>query len=50
MYNSQSIANRIKSTAKSKGISLKTMFSDCELGRNMIFARFKVYINHFRIY
>lgn len=36
MYNSQSIANRIKSTAKSKGISLKTMLSDCELGINLI--------------
>jgi len=36
MYNSQKIAQRIKSTAKSKGINLKTMLSDCELGINAI--------------
>lgn len=36
MYNSQDIANRIKATAKSKSISLKTMLSDCGLGINLI--------------
>lgn len=36
MYNSQKIAQRIKSTAKSKDINLKTMLSDCELGINAI--------------
>lgn len=36
MYNSQIIAQRIKSTAKSKGVNLKTMLSDCELGINAI--------------
>lgn len=36
MYNSQEIANRIKSTAKSQKISLKTMLSECELGINTI--------------
>ena len=36
MYNSQEISNRIKSFAKSKNISLKTMLSDCELGINLI--------------
>ena len=36
MYNSQEIATRIKSTAKSKNISLKTMLSECNLGINTI--------------
>jgi len=36
MYNSQEIANRIKLLAKSKGIILKTMLSDCGLGINTI--------------
>lgn len=36
MYNSQDIAGRIKTTAKSKGISLKKMLSDCGLGINTI--------------
>lgn len=36
MYNSQEIAKRIKSTAKSKGINLKIMLSECELGINVI--------------
>lgn len=36
MYNSQEIATRIKSTAKSKNVSLKTMLSDCNLGINTI--------------
>lgn len=36
MYVSQEIANRIKATAKSKGISLKDMLSECELGINLI--------------
>ena len=36
MYDSQSIANRIKSFAKSKNISLGTMLADCELGINLI--------------
>ena len=36
MYHSQEIAARIKSTAKSKGISLKVMLSECELGINTI--------------
>ncbi len=36
MYNSQEITTRIKSTAKSKNISLKTMLSECNLGINTI--------------
>lgn len=36
MYDSQEIANRIKSTAKSKKISLKILLSECELGINTI--------------
>ena len=32
MYESQDIANRIKTHAKSKGIRLKQMLSDCKLG------------------
>ncbi len=36
MYDSQSIANRIKEIAKSKNVSLKTMLSDCDLGINLI--------------
>ncbi len=36
MYYSEEIAARIKSTAKSKGISLKIMLSECELGINTI--------------
>ena len=36
MYNSQEIATRIKSMAKSKNISLKTMLSECNLGINTI--------------
>ena len=36
MYNSQEIAQRIKSTAKSKSINLKTMLSECGLGINAI--------------
>ena len=36
MYSSQSIANRIKSTAKSKNIPLKVMLSECGLGINLI--------------
>lgn len=36
MYNSQEIATRIKSTAKSKNVSLKAMLSECNLGINTI--------------
>ena len=36
MYNPRNIADRIKRTAKSKSISLKTMLSDCNLGINLI--------------
>ncbi len=36
MYNSHEIANRIKLTAKSKGIALKVMLSECDLGINTI--------------
>ena len=36
MYNSQEIAQRIKSTAKYKSINLKTMLSECGLGINAI--------------
>lgn len=36
MYNSQEIANRIKSTAKSNNISLKTMLSECGLDINTV--------------
>ncbi len=36
MYNSQEIANRIKSIAKSNNASLKTMLSECDLGINAI--------------
>ena len=36
MYNSQKIANRIKSTSKSKGIIMKTMLAECELGINSV--------------
>lgn len=36
MYNSQEIANRIKSMAKSKKVSLKTLLSDCGMGINTI--------------
>ena len=36
MYESQDIANRIKTHAKSKGIRLKQMLSDCKLGINTI--------------
>lgn len=36
MYDSQEIASRIKLMAKSKGVSLKTMLSDCKLGINTV--------------
>lgn len=36
MYNSHEIANRIKLTAKAKGIALKVMLSECGLGINAI--------------
>ncbi len=36
MYDSQEIATRIKSTAKSKKVSLKVMLSECNLGINTI--------------
>ena len=36
MYNSQIVSERIKLTAKSKNIKLKTMLSDLELGINLI--------------
>ncbi len=36
MYNSHEIASRIKLTAKSKGIVLKVMLSECGLGINTI--------------
>ncbi len=36
MYNSQDIAIRIKSVAKSKNTALKTMLADCGLGINLI--------------
>ena len=36
MYDSQKIATRIKTMAKSKGISLKIMLSECELGINTV--------------
>lgn len=34
MYDSNNIAERIKSTAKTKRISLKQLLSDVQLGRN----------------
>lgn len=36
MYDSQKIANRIKSRAKEQGISLGELLSTCELGVNTI--------------
>lgn len=36
MYITQSIANRIKSTARNKKISMKQLLSDCELNINAI--------------
>lgn len=36
MFNSQEVSNRIKETAKSKGIALKEMLSECDLGINLI--------------
>ena len=36
MLNPQQISDRIKETAKSKGIALKEMLFDCELGINLI--------------
>ena len=36
MYNSQNIANRIKSTAKSKNISIKDMLEACGLSKNAL--------------
>ncbi|WP_304583702.1 helix-turn-helix domain-containing protein [Acutalibacter muris] len=36
MYNSQEIADRIKSTAKSKGLPLKTILSECGMGVNAV--------------
>lgn len=36
MYDSQKIANRIKSRAKDKGMSLGDLLSACELGVNTI--------------
>lgn len=36
MYSSQEIAVKIKQLAKEKGVSLKQMLSDCELGINFI--------------
>jgi transcriptional regulator with XRE-family HTH domain len=36
MFNSQEVSNRIKKTAKSKGIALKEMLSECDLGINLI--------------
>ncbi len=36
MYNSQDIANRIKSLAKSKNIPMKDLLARCELGINAI--------------
>ena len=37
MYNSQEIAERIKSTAKEKGYSISSLLTACELGKNTIF-------------
>lgn len=36
MYNSQKIANRIRSTAKQQGKSLGEVLSNCELGKNTV--------------
>lgn len=36
MYNSQKIANRIKSRAKEKKISVSTVLATCELGKNTV--------------
>ncbi len=36
MYNSQNIANRIKSRAKKRGCSISTVLSACGLGKNTI--------------
>ena len=36
MYSSQEIAVKIKQLAKEKGVTLKQMLSDCELGINFI--------------
>lgn len=36
MYNSQNIANRIKSTAKLKNISIKDMLEACGLSKNAL--------------
>lgn len=36
MYNSQDIAERIKAVAKSKGVSIKSMLSDCGLSKNSL--------------
>ena len=36
MYNSQTVADRIKKAAKDKNLKLKTMLSDLQLGINLI--------------
>lgn len=36
MYNSQEIANRIKSIAKNQGVSLGEVLSSCGLGKNTV--------------
>lgn len=36
MYSPQEIADKIKQLAKNKGVSLKQMLSDCELGINFV--------------
>lgn len=36
MYSPQEIADKIKQLAKNKGLSLKQMLSDCELGINFV--------------
>lgn len=36
MYDSQEIANRIKSRAKTQGFSVSNVLSACELGKNTV--------------
>lgn len=36
MYDSQEIANRIKSRAKAQGFSVSNVLSACELGKNTV--------------
>lgn len=36
MYNSQLLSDNIKLCAKNNGINVKTLLSDCELGKNTV--------------